>query len=176
MPDRSPDGPRAGGWVPPPADPTRDITLPPLPDRPAPTVPPEWAPYVPAEGAAPGFRSAEPEPRVQPEPRVEPESRVEPGPRVEPRTDVAPREPGMPLKGSASQGPYEPPTDRFAGGQVPARSATLAFQPPPPVQLLKVSVGARRRSGRWLWALAILVPLLVIVGSGIWLLVLFYGG
>jgi hypothetical protein len=35
----------------PSADPTRDIRLPPLPDRPAPAVPPEWSSYVPAAPA-----------------------------------------------------------------------------------------------------------------------------
>ena len=138
MPDRSPDGTSPDGRVPPPADRTRDITLPPLPDRPAPAVPPEWAPYVTAPQET---RSEQP-----PEP-----------PREGPERS------------------YDPPTDRLAGRDA-ARSTTRTFQPPPPVQLLKVSVGARRRRGRWLWALAILLPLLVIAGSGIWLLVLFYGG
>ena len=74
------------------------------------------------------------------------------------------------------RGPHDLPTDRLAARHDQSRSTTLAFQPPPPVQLLKVSVGARPTRGRWLWALAILLPLLVIIGSGIWLFVLFYGG
>ena len=151
MPDRSPDGPQPGRWLPPPADATRDITLPPLPDRPAPAVRPEWAPYVPP----PGHAQAAPVRQDEAERHVDAE---------EPRVDAAP-----------PRSPHDLPTDRFAPRQEHARSRTLAFQPPPPVQLLKVSVGARRRPGRWLWALAILLPLLVIAGSGIWLVVLLYG-
>lgn len=140
MPDRSPDGLPPDGRVPPPADPTRDIALPPLPDRPAPAVRPEWAPYVPAPQ----------------------------GTRAEPPAVEQPRE------GAGRS--YDLPTDRLAGRDERGRPTTLAFQPPPPVQLLKVSVGARRRRGRWLWVLAILLPLVVIAASGIWLLVFFYGG
>ena len=63
MPDRSPDGSTPAGRVPPPADPTRDITLPPLPDRPAAAVRPEWAPYVPAAQEAPAPPPAAEQPR-----------------------------------------------------------------------------------------------------------------
>ena len=146
MPDPSPDGPRPGGWMPPPADPTRDIRLPPLPDRPAPAVRPEWVPHVPAP--------QEPQAAPPAQPAAEPPREVTRPPR----------------------GPHDLPTDRLAARHDQSRSTTLAFQPPPPVQLLKVSVGARPTRGRWLWALAILLPLLVIIGSGIWLFVLFYGG
>lgn len=47
MSERSDDRPQSG----PRADPTRDIRLPPLPDRPASAVPPGWSSYVPAGGA-----------------------------------------------------------------------------------------------------------------------------
>ena len=134
MSDRSPDGPRPGGWVAPPADATRDIRLPALPDRPAPAVRTEWAPYVPA---------AEQQPPAPPAPKPPPPA-------------------------------VDQPTDRMAPPQDRSRSATLSFQPPPPVQLLKVSVGPSRRSSR-MWAVLIMVPLLVIVGAGIWLFVLLYG-
>lgn len=149
MPDRFPDGPRPGDWVPPPADATREITLPPMPDRPGPAVRPEWASYVPAPQHAP--------PTVAPH---------EPGPAA-PEAEAGADRPRR---------PHDLPTDRLAGPLDRARSSTLAFQPPPPVQLLKVSVGPSRRSGRSLWAVAILVPLLIILGSGVWLVVLFYGG
>lgn len=150
MPDRSPDGPQPGGWVPPPADATRDITLPPLPDRPAPAVRPEWAPYVPPPGpTAPAQQDGA-------EPQADAEAT---------RADAAP-----------PRSPYDLPTDRFAPRGDHARSRTLAFQPPSQVQLLKVSVGARRRRGRWLWVVAILVPLLIILGSGVYLFLMFYGG
>jgi hypothetical protein len=64
------------------------------------------------------------------------------------------------------------PTDRLAKPHERPRSATLSFTPPPQVQLLKVSVGPRRQR-RWLWTLAVLLPLLVIAGSGVWLLAFF---
>ena len=131
MPDRLPERPPA-----PPADATRDITLPPLPDRPGPAVRPEWATYLP------------PAPAAQ-------------------------EEPAPPSTGPRS--PYDLPTDRLSPSRPVDRSTTLSFTPPPPVQLLKVSVGPSRRS-RWLWALAVVVPLLVLVGAGGWLLVLLYGG
>jgi hypothetical protein len=135
MPDRSPDRTQPGAWVPPPADATRDITLPPLPGRPAPAVPPAWSSYVPT--AAP------------------------------PAGDPPAPAPDVPLPG------FDPPTDRLAGPKDGPRSATLSFQPPPPVQLLKVSVAPRRRRLRWVWVLLTLLPVLVIAGSGIYLLVLF---
>ena len=43
MSERSPDRPQSA----PRADPTRDIRLPPMPDRPAPAVPEGWTSYVP---------------------------------------------------------------------------------------------------------------------------------
>lgn len=154
MSDRSPDGSRPVGWVPPPADATRDIRLPPVADRPGPAVRPEWAPYVPAPQASPHQVPAAP-PAAQVPLVVEP-AQGERAPEPEPHQ------------------PHDPPTDRLAAPPDRARSTTLAFQPPPPVQLLKVSVGPSRRSG-WLWALAIIVPLLIILGSGLWLVLLFYG-
>ena len=160
MSDRSPDGPRPGGWVPPPADATRDIRLPPVADRPGPAVRPEWAPYVPAPQESPHPTTAA---QAPPAPPV-----VQSAPVEQARGPEQAREPEQPR-------PHDPPTDRLAAPHDRPRSTTLAFQPPPQVQLLKVSVGPSRRSG-WLWALAIIVPLLVILGSGVWLVLLFYGG
>ena len=136
MSDRSLDRPDPGPWMPPPADATRDITLPPLPGRPAPAVPPEWSRYLPL-GERPASAGAPPAPPPSP--------------------------------------PFDLPTDRLVGPGDRPRSSTLSFQPPPQVQLLKVSVGPRR-SSRLLWTVLILLPLLIIAGSGIWLVVLFYGG
>jgi hypothetical protein len=139
MPDRSPDRTQPGAWVPPPADATRDIKLPPLPGRPAPAVPPGWSGYVPAGEQPPASEPAAPPEAERPDTR------------------------------------FDLPTDRLPGPQDRARSSTLQFSPPPPVQLLKVSVVPRRRS-RWLWAVLIVLPLLVIAGAGIWLFVLLNGG
>jgi hypothetical protein len=137
MSDRSPDRTQPGAGVPPPADATRDITLPPLPGRPAPAVPPAWSSYVPVADQPAGHPPAQPP------------------------------APGAPLPR------FDLPTDRLAKPQDRPRSSTLAFTPPPPVQLLKVSVAPRRRRLRWVWVLLTLLPILVIAGSGIYLLVLF---
>lgn len=59
MSERSPDRPQTT----PRADPTRDIRLPPLPDRPAPAVPPEWSSYVPGSPEPPRV-AAPPRPHV----------------------------------------------------------------------------------------------------------------
>ena len=160
MSDRSPDGPRPGGWVPPPADATRDIRLPPVADRPGPAVRPEWAPYV---AASPKSTHQAPVPQTAQAPPVVDQA----PPVIQPAPVEQAREPEQAQ-------PHDPPTDRLAAPHDRARSSTLAFQPPPQVQLLKVSVRPSRRSG-WLWALAIIVPLLIILGSGLWLVLLFYG-
>ena len=174
MSDRSPDGPRPGGWVPPPAEATREITLPPMADRPGPAVRPEWASYVPAPPQAPSTPTAQPELPQQPPPfQPQPPQQAPQAPPAPLGVEPAPIEhvtaPEQPHR------PHDPPTDRLVAPQEQRRSSTLSFQPPPQVQLLKVSVGPSRRSG-WIWAIAILVPLLIILGSGIWLVLLFYGG
>ena len=64
------------------------------------------------------------------------------------------------------------PTDRLAAASDPARQHTTAFRPPPPLQLLKVSVTPRRRrTSRVLWALFFLI-LAVIIAAGVALVVL----
>jgi hypothetical protein len=123
MPERSPERPPAA----PRDDGTRDIRLPPLPDRPAPAVPPEWASYVPAGESPP--------PTAGPPPQV------------------------------------DEPTDRLGSSPRPGREHTMAFTPPPPLQLLKVSVTPRRRrTSRILWTLFVLI-LAVIIASGVYLVV-----
>lgn len=136
MSDRSPEPPHTQ----PRADPTRDIRLPPLPDRPAPAVPAEWASYVPPADATP--TGAPPD-----------------GARA-----AAPRR-----DGAAPRHQVDEPTDRLASPSDRSRDRTLSFTPPPSVQLLKVSVTPRRRrSSRVLWAL-VLLTLAVIVACGVYL-------
>ena len=78
MSERSDDRPQSG----PRADPTRDIRLPALPDRPASAVPPGWSSYVPAAGAtaigtpAPGAPAADPVGSPSPEDVDEPTDRL----------------------------------------------------------------------------------------------------
>jgi hypothetical protein len=139
MPERSPDRP-------PPAaardDGTRDIRLPPLPDREAPAVPPEWSSYLPTAGV----------------PEVDAPTPDGPAPEPEAPSDAPRRS-------------VDEPTDRLASSNERGRNNTLAFTPPPSVQLLKVSVTpTRRRTSRVLWTLFFLI-VAVIVASGIYLVV-----
>ncbi len=139
MSERPPDPPP----TPPRADPTRDIRLPPLPDRPASAVPPEWSSYVPS-APAPGS-----------------------GP-----TDAGPPA-ATPAHALPPQGSVDEPTDRLASpSDDPLRQGTQAFSAAPPVQLLKVSVTPRRRKTTTvLWTL-IFLTLAVIIASGVYLVVL----
>ncbi len=149
MSERSPDPPQ----TPPRADPTRDIRLPPLPDRPSPAVPPEWSSYV----------SSAPAPAGRPPPA---------GSAAEP-----------PTAGSAAVAPtadhalprrsVDEPTDRLASpSDDPLRQGTRAFSPAPPVQLLRVSVTpTRRRTTKVLWIL-IFLTLAVIIACGVYLVLL----
>jgi len=139
MPERSPDRPQ----TPPPADATRDIRLPPLPDRPAPAVPPEWSSYLPSAPVASGR------------------------PPADGATAAAP-----PAEQALQQRSVDEPTDRLSSPSDSAvRQKTQLFSPPPSVQLLKVSVTPRRRTTtKVLWTLVILT-LAVIIACGIYLLV-----
>jgi hypothetical protein len=125
--------------TPPRPDPTRDIRLPPLPDRPAPAVPPEWSSYVPPAAPAPAAAALS-------EPAV--------GATVVPPHQV------------------DEPTDRLASADDhPLRQPTRTYEPPPSVQLLKVSVTpTRRRTTKVLWTL-VLLTLAVIIACGVYLLV-----
>jgi hypothetical protein len=138
MSDRSPGRPHQ----PPRADATRDIRLPPLPDRPAPAVPSEWSSYV---------ASAAPEP-------------------------LAPVLSEPPAGATALPYRVDEPTDRLASADDhPLRQTTWTFEPPPSVQLLKVSVTPRRRrTTRVLWAL-VLLTLAVIIACGVYLVVFVNG-
>jgi hypothetical protein len=145
MTERSPERPHAA----PRADPTRDIRLPPMPDRPAPAVPPEWSSYVPAVPAPsePPAGATAIKPPATPEPAA-----------------------GVPVAGPRQR--VDEPTDRLASPDHPLRQGTRAFAPAPSVQLLKVSVTpTRRRTSKVLWTLIILT-LAVIIACGVYLVVL----
>ena len=142
MSERSPDPPR----TPPRADPTRDIRLPSLPDRPGPAVPPEWSSYVPSAPAGPA------------PPAGATADAATPG-------STPPRRPvDQPTDRLAS------PSDD------PLRQGTRTFSAaPPPVQLLRVSVTPRRRrTTKVLWIL-IFLTLAVIIACGVYLVVLVNG-
>jgi hypothetical protein len=131
-------------------DPTRDIRLPHLPDRPPPVLRPEW---VIGRSAAPGDSQD-----VSAPPPEGPSAVTEAPPRPTGRTDAEP-----PVE--------EQPTDELAHGAARPRERTLAFSSPEmgrrPVG--PVHVGPSRR---WPWVLLVLLPMLVIAGAAIALLLI----
>jgi hypothetical protein len=132
-------------------DPTRDIRLPPLPDRPPPAMPRGWAQS--------GLDFTAPPPDV-------------------PVTDDAA---APPLPGTAPPKPapvHDQPTDQLDPPRGRSRERTLAFASPEMAGGRPApTVGPTfRRPRRWPWVLLALLPVLVIAGAGIALLVLLRGG
>jgi hypothetical protein len=145
------------------ADPTRDIRLPPLPDRPFPQLPQGWSPESAGEAAGPVETPAPAAPAV-PEPTTS-------GLRVDQPTDEVvgspkgAREPTLTFEGTSSE--------RWAAGL--AAAPDPAWSPLPPRSGPVVGArprAARERGRRWPWVVLTLVPLLIIIGAGIWLLLL----
>jgi hypothetical protein len=135
-------------------DPTRDIRLPPLTDRPASAMPREWA-AMPPEVAAPDFSAPAPEVReTEVAPQPEPESEPEPEPT------------------------FDQPTDELAPPRGRSRERTIAFASPEMAGGRPTpTVGPTpRRPRRWPWLVLALLPVLVIAGAGIALLVLLRAG
>jgi hypothetical protein len=147
------------------ADPTRDIRLPPLPDRPFLPLPQEWSP-----DRAAGSAAAAPAGTPVPDMAADPEPTTS-GLRVDQPTDDVPRPPDgardrtLTFEGTSSE--------RWAAGHaaspdpawsaIPARPGPVVGPRPRPV---------REKGRRWPWVVLTLVPLLVIVGAGVWLLLL----
>jgi hypothetical protein len=123
-------------------DPTRDIRLPPPPGTPPLTVRPEWSSY-----AAPSAPEAPPA-----APESGPPTRAQ---RLasEPTDELFP--PG---------GHHRDPTLTFEQGA----GAPPSVAPPPAAPVRRRDDGGRR----WPWVLIALLPIIVIVGSGIWLFIL----
>jgi hypothetical protein len=156
------------------ADPTRDIRLPPLPDRPFPSLPSDWSAAGrteetrPREGGSEPVASGIPVPSAPGEPTT-PSS----GPLVEKPTDELGRPPAgvrdrtLTFEGTAAQ--------RWAAGlaatpdpvwsPLPPRSGPVVGPRPRPVP---------ERGRRWPWVVLAAVPVLVIVGTGLWLLLLLW--
>ncbi|MDT0276017.1 hypothetical protein [Blastococcus goldschmidtiae] len=153
MTDRPLDGPPA------PDDRTRDITLPPLPDRPPPALPAEWA----------GHRTA-----------VDPPTTVVPGltrPPVAPTGTPPAEDPAVeepdPAEVEARLLAGRRTDELAAPAAAAVRQRTLAFTSPEmrhrPIE--PVQVGAKPR--RWPWVVLTLLPILVIVASTVaWLILL----
>jgi hypothetical protein len=133
------------------ADPTRDMRLPPLADRPLPAL---------RTDPDSGERAGAPEPGP-----------TTSGLEVDQPTDEVSRPP---------QGIREP-TLTFDGTSAERWAAGLAATPDPAWSSLPPRSGpvvgprprpARERGRRWPWVVLTLIPLLVIVGAGTWLLLL----
>jgi hypothetical protein len=140
-------------------DPTRDIRLPPLPDRAPAAMPREWAASQPA-ASAPDFSA--PPPDLDEIEEVAPTARAAP---VRP-----PAAPPRPLP--------DQPTDELHPPRGRPRERTLAFASPEMAGGRPTPTVSRtpRRPRRWPWVLLTLLPILVITGAGIALVVILRGG
>jgi hypothetical protein len=143
MSDRPQDDPRLHD------DRTRDITLPPLPDRPPPALPKEWADLAPRPGVpAPAPAEATP--------GEAPTLRALPG-----------EDPRLP----------DQPTDKVGSPRLRVRppERTLAFSAPEMGRRPVDPVHVGRAPRRWPWFVLTIVPLLIIAGAGITLVLLLRG-
>ena len=136
-----------------PDDRTRDITLPPLPDRPPPALPREWADLAP--------RPDLPTPDVA-APTAEATAADAPTLRAVPKED--PRLPDQ-------------PTDKVGSPRVRVRppERTLAFSSPEMHHRPIHPVHVGRAPRRWPWFVLTIVPILIIAGAGIALVLLLRG-
>ncbi|WP_155858732.1 hypothetical protein [Candidatus Blastococcus massiliensis] len=162
MTDRTPDDPGAL------ADPTRDIALPPLPDRPPPALPKEWAGLRPAVSPLDSPTTAVPEgPRPPADLAREADTRAEPE-AAEPSVEEPSEEQVEGQRLARARTDELPPQPAASG-----RERTLAFTSPEmrhrPIE--PVQVGSTPR--RWSWVVLTLLPILIIVGSAIaWVVLL----
>ena len=157
-----------------PDDRTRDIRLPPLPDRPPPALPKEWH-GLPSSADAP--TTAVPPPVAPPpgDPRPsDPPGALPPGagsPVTSPETDISREEAAARIEARrlASQ-----PTDELTNqplGRRPDR--TLSFSEPEMRHRPVEPVAVGRTARRWPWIVLTLLPILVIVGAAVaWVILL----
>ncbi|RBY94785.1 hypothetical protein DQ244_05825 [Blastococcus sp. TBT05-19] len=160
-----------------PDDRTRDITLPPLPDRPGPALPKAWQslPSVDQPTTAVAGPAAAPPARATPPVAAEPAPTVaEPAastvaesatPQVSKEEAVA-RIEARRLASQRTDELVQPPAAQ-------RRDRTLSFSEPEmrnrPVEPVQVG----RTSRRWPWVVLTLLPILVIVGAALaWMLLL----
>ena len=151
--ERDPQAPPASGL----ADPTRDIRLPPLPGRPNPELPPEWAGLRAEPASAPPAAPAGSAHPLADQPTDQLGSPPE-----------AKRDRTLTFDGTSAQ--------RWAAGLPATPDPAWSSVPPGPPPVVAPRPRAEERSRRWPWVLLTLVPILVIVVTGVWLLVLMRGG
>ena len=134
------------------ADPTRDIRLPPLPGTQAPELPPEW------EALRVDGETAEPEPSEaladQPTDQL----------GQPPQGD---RDRTLTFSGTSAQ--------RWAAGHPATPDPAWSSVPAAPAPVVQPRPRTDGRSRRWPWVVLTLVPILVIVVTGVWLLLLMRG-
>jgi hypothetical protein len=154
MTDRTHDDPPA------PDDPTRDITLPPLPDRPPPALPKAWA-GLPVDAPTAAVPGPVRPPSAAARPQPEAEAPVE---EADPAVEEARR-----LAGRRTDELLRPP-------RAVVRERTLAFSSPEmrhrPIDPVRVD----RNPRRWPWVVLTLLPILVILASAVGWLILLRGG
>lgn len=158
MTDPAHQGPPGGKFD----DPTRDIRLPPAPGSPPPPVRPEWSAYTARQEPVPGDPgSAAPTSAKTPaETLMAPTADLGKAPRRRPLDVLA-----------------DEPTDQLVPPGRPTRERTLEFAhgdavPARPPVARAPAVPEPAGSRRWPWVLMTLLPVIVIVGSGIWLFIL----
>jgi hypothetical protein len=156
MTERPQDEPRPG--VPASHDPTRDIRLPALADRPPSAMPREWA----------GLTAPAP---AAPPPTSSPQA-SDAAPDSAPGSDKVPA--GTPLP-SWVRGVEDGPTDQLARPAGPPREKTIAFSAPEMTHRPAAPVQVARTPRRWPWIVLVLLPILIIAGTGITLLLMFQG-
>ena len=148
------------------ADPTRDIRLPPLPGTAGPELPPEWEALRPDDGPA----AAEPASTGRAAPPADAttaESLVD-----QPTGQLGQRPQGdrdrtLTFRGSSAQ--------RWAAGHPSTPDPAWSSVPAAPAPVVQPRARTEVRSRRWPWVLLTLVPVLVIVVTGVWLLLLMRG-
>jgi hypothetical protein len=140
-------------------DPTRDIRLPPAPGSPPLVVRPEWSSYTAPQQPVPAD--------VPPA-----ETAAAPGAGIAaPTADLGKAADRRPQDVLADE-----PTDQLVQPGGTPREPTLEFAQgdgvPAPASAPAPAVRERDGSRRWPWVLMALLPIIVIVGSGIWLFIL----
>lgn len=138
------------------ADPTRDIRLPPLPGRAGPELPPEWQ-------AIRAERSTQAEP-AQPEP---PDTLADQPTDQLGQPPQGDRDRTLTFSGTSAQ--------RWAAGHPATPDPAWSSVPAAPGPVVAPRQRPERRSRRWPWVVLTLVPILVIVVTGVWLLLLMRG-
>lgn len=148
------------------ADPTRDIRLPPLPGRAGPELPPEWAALrVEGDPAAP-----DPTPAAPSAPDAD-------GTTAQRLADQPTDQLGQPPQGDRDRTLTFSGTSaqRWAAGHPATPDPAWSSVPAAPGPVVAPRQRPERRSRRWPWVVLTLVPILVIVVTGVWLLLLMRG-